>query len=122
MGPDYIITVRRGPSTSYAPVRTRCETDPELLRLGVDYVLYELLAFVIDNYLEVIRRLQEAADAIDGRIEEGRFERMDIRRLYALRRELVKMRRITAPDGRDLRPPAGARGSGTRRGGASVPL
>lgn len=97
MGPDYIITVRRGPSTSYAPVRTRCETDPDQLRLGVDYVLYELLSFVVDNYLTVIRRLQDAADSIDKRIETGRVERSDIHRLYALRRELVKMRRITAP-------------------------
>jgi magnesium transporter len=97
VGPDYIITVRRGPSTSYVPVRSRCEADPDLLRLGVDYVLYELLSFVIDNYLGVIGKLQEAADAIDTRIEAGRHERMDIRRLYALRRELVKMRRITAP-------------------------
>ena len=97
MGPDYIITVRRGPSTSYAPVRSRCEADPDLLRLGVDYVLYELLTFVIDNYALAIARLQDAGDAIDERIEAGQFERGDIHKLYALRRELVRMRRITAP-------------------------
>ena len=60
MGPDYIITVRRGPSKSYAPVRSRCEADPDLLRLGVDYVLYELLTFVLDNYVLAIENLQEA--------------------------------------------------------------
>lgn len=97
MGPDYIITVRRGPSTSYAPVRARCEAEPELLRYGVDYVLYELLSFVIDNYLAVTDRLRQAADEIDQRIEDGRVEHRDIRHLYALRREMVKMRRITAP-------------------------
>ena len=89
MGPDYIITVRRGPSTSYAPVRSRCEADPDLLRRGIDHVLYELLTFVIDNYALAIARLQDAGDAIDERIEAGQFERGDIHKLYALRRKLV---------------------------------
>ena len=97
LGPDYIITVRRGPSTSYAPVKSRCEADPDLLRLGVDYVLYELMTFVLDHYVAVIAQLQDAGDAIDARIEAGAFERGDIHKLYALRRELVRMRRITAP-------------------------
>ena len=97
LGPDYVITVRRGPSTSYAPVRSRCESDPDLLRLGVDYVLCELMTFVLDHYVAVIAQLQDAGDAIDARIEAGEFERGDIHKLYALRRELVRMRRITAP-------------------------
>ena len=83
MGPDYIITVRRGPSTSFSPVRSRCEADPDMLRLGVDYVLYELVTFVLDNYAIVIGQLQDAGDAIDGRIEAGKFEREDIHKLYA---------------------------------------
>jgi magnesium transporter len=97
MGPDYIITIRRGPSTSFSPVRSRCEADPELLSMGVDYVLYELLSFVIDNYALAIDRLQTRADVIDERIEAGCVAAGDIRQLYALRRELVRMRRITGP-------------------------
>ena len=104
LGPDYLITVRRGPSTSYAPVRSRCESDPDLLRLGVDYVLYELVSFVLNHYVTVIAQLQDASDAIDTRIEAEAFERGGIHKLYALRRELVRMRRITGPtDLRNLR-------------------
>lgn len=97
MGPDYIITIRRGPSASFSPVRARCEAEPELLSMGVDYVLYELLSFVIDEYAVAIDRLQIRADVIDERIEAGRVAAGDIRQLYALRRELVRMRRITGP-------------------------
>jgi len=57
------------------------------------------MTFVVDNYLQVIGKLQVEADAIDERIESGDFNRSDIRRLYALRRELVRMRRVTGPTG-----------------------
>jgi CorA-like Mg2+ transporter protein len=53
-GQGFVISIRHGPSASYAPVRARCESCPRLLRHGEDYVLHAILDFVVDNYLPVV--------------------------------------------------------------------
>jgi magnesium transporter len=97
VGEDYIISVRHGASESYARVRQRCEASPQLLRHGVDYVLHALLDSVVDNYLPVVEAMVEEVDAIEERLLEGRLETRDIERIYELRRELVRLRRVAAP-------------------------
>src|SRR6478672_5458753 len=51
VGEGYLVSVRHGPSTSYAPVRERCESCPRALARGEDYILYAILDFIVDNYL-----------------------------------------------------------------------
>ena len=94
---DYIITVRHGASQSYAKVRQRCEASPKLLTHGVDYVLHALLDYVVDNYLPVVNDAVEEVDAIEERLLQGALDRGDIERIYELRRELVRLRRVAAP-------------------------
>jgi magnesium transporter len=97
VGADYIISVRHGASQSYLPVRTRCEASPKLLAHGVDYVLHALLDFVVDNYMPVVDAAVEEVDAIEERLLQDRIGRADIERIYELRRELVRLRRVSAP-------------------------
>lgn len=97
VGDDYIITVRHGASQSYAKVRQRCESSPKLLTHGVDYVLHALLDYVVDNYLPVVNDAVEEVDAIEERLLQGALGRGDIERIYELRRELVRLRRVAAP-------------------------
>jgi magnesium transporter len=97
VGGDYIISVRQGASQSYAPVRERCEASPKLLAHGVDYVLHALLDFAVDNYLPVVNAAVEEVDAIEERLLQGELSRADIERIYELRRELVRLRRVAAP-------------------------
>ena len=97
VGADYIISVRHGASQSYLPVRTRCEASPRLLAHGVDYVLHALLDYVVDNYMPVVDAAVEEVDAIEERLLQGRIGRADIERIYELRRELVRLRRVSAP-------------------------
>ena len=97
VGEDYIISVRQGASQSYLPVRLRCEASPKLLTHGDDYVLHALLDFVVDNYMPVVAAAVEEVDAIEERLLEARLTRGDIERIYELRRELVRLRRVAAP-------------------------
>ena len=97
VGEDYIISVRHGASQSYLPVRVRCEASPKLLTHGVDYVLHALLDFVVDNYMPVVAAAVEEVDAIEERLLQGQLSRADIERIYELRRELVRLRRVAAP-------------------------
>jgi magnesium transporter len=50
VGEGYIVSVRHGASTSYKPVRERCESCPRALARGEDYILYAILDFIVDNY------------------------------------------------------------------------
>ena len=97
VGTDYIITVRHGASQSYQRVRERCESNPRLLGHGVDYVLHAILDFVVDNYMPVVDAAVEEVDAIEERLLAGNLNRSDIERIYELRRELVRLRRVSAP-------------------------
>src|SRR5690606_12575031 len=49
VGKGYIVSVRHGPSTSYATVREHWESCPHSLAKGEDFVLYAILDFIIDN-------------------------------------------------------------------------
>jgi magnesium transporter len=97
VGEGYIITVRHGASHSFTPVRQRCEAAPNLLKLGVDYVLYAILDFVVDDYLPAIEATQNEVDTIEDRVLSQRLDPRDIERLYELRREVLRLRRVVAP-------------------------
>jgi magnesium transporter len=95
---DYLITVRHGASRSYTMVREHTEACPRLLSHGVDYVLHSLLDFVVDNYQPVIDELHAEVDTIEERLmaRQG-LDENDITRVYDLRRQLMRLRRVVAP-------------------------
>lgn len=97
VGPRYVLTVRQGASMSYAPVRQRCERNPEMMRLGPPYVLYAILDFVVDNYYPVMEGLNEHLKSIEHDIFGNTFRRKTVRHLYDLKQELVGMKLAAAP-------------------------
>jgi magnesium transporter len=97
LGPRYLVTVRHGASLSYAPARTRCEREPELLALGPSYGLYAVLDFVVDNLAPIANEFQEELRDLEKDIFSETFKRETIQRLYELKRELVAMRLAVAP-------------------------
>jgi magnesium transporter len=97
VGPGYVVSVRHGPSLSYADVRTRCESTPKLLARGESFVLYALMDFVVDNYLPIIDTIERQVDEIEDAIFAETSQRADIARIYQLRRELLLMHRVVSP-------------------------
>jgi magnesium transporter len=80
VGRGYVITVRRGSSASYAPVRQRVEAAPEQLAHGEDYVVYAIIDFIVDNYLVAIERLAAEVEAIEEHILDPPLSRRRWRR------------------------------------------
>jgi magnesium transporter len=97
LGKRYLVTVRHGPSLSYAGVRARCEREPELLALGPSYALYAVFDFVVDNFLPIVRTFQDELQALESAVFADEFKRETVERLYNLRRELVRLRLAIAP-------------------------
>ena len=97
VGKGYVITVRHGASISYSSVRERCEDDPKRLSEGEDYILYSILAFIVENYFPVIKILHEEVEAIEDEVLSGSNNRKRIERLHALRRDLLRLRNSITP-------------------------
>jgi magnesium transporter len=97
VGQGYVVSVRHGPSTSYTPVRERCEASPTALSAGEDYILYALLDFIVDNYMPVIEAIQTEVEEIEDCILTTTSSQDQVGRLYQLRRDLLRLRNAAVP-------------------------
>ena len=71
------------------------ESDPDLLRLGSEAVLYAILDAVVDGYAPVVRGLQNDIDEIQTEVFSG--DPQVSRRIYELSREVIEFQRATRP-------------------------
>lgn len=97
VGARYVVSVRHGASQSYRPARAACEAAPHLLEKGTGFVLYALMDFVVDHYFPVAEALEDQLTALEDGIFSGRFDRASTEAIYAIKRDLVELRRAVAP-------------------------
>lgn len=97
VGPQYIVSVRRGAQLGFTDVRRRCEQEPELLQHGPAYVLYALMDNVVDRYFPVIERLSAEIEEVEERIFAGHTTRAQIEALYSLKRKLMTLDHAAQP-------------------------
>jgi magnesium transporter len=96
VGHGYVVSIRHGASTTYASVRERCEGSPTMLAHGEDYVLYAILDFIVDNYMPVLETVNAEVEAIEDHVLEATLNQAEVRRLYVLRRDLLRLRNAAA--------------------------
>ncbi|QEX21328.1 magnesium transporter [Hypericibacter adhaerens] len=97
IGRGYVVTIRHGPSETFAAVRQRCEAAPQMLRKGEDFILYALMDFVVDNYFPIIDAMEAEIEQIEDDIFSNRFTSDDIEKVFGLRRDLVALRHAVQP-------------------------
>lgn len=97
VGPNFIVTVRHGPSVSYANVRSRCESTPHLLSKGQGFVLYALMDFIVDQYFPVVHVLEQDLQVVEDKVFKERPSRTTTEHIYQLKRELLEVKRIISP-------------------------
>ena len=97
VGPNYVLSVRRGSSHGFHDVRTRCEREPELLRNGSGFVLYALMDAVVDRYFPVMDTMENRLETIEEQIFEKDAQRANIEQLYELKREVLRFRHAVSP-------------------------
>jgi magnesium transporter len=97
VGKRFLVSVRHGPSQTYAGVRERCEAHPQRLAMGPGYALYAVMDFVVDNYKPVVEQFSRRLESLEGAIFGDRFDRSAIEQLYKLKRELQLLRGAAAP-------------------------
>ena len=97
VGPRYLVTVRHGASTSYAPARARIEREPELLMHGPGAALYAVLDLVVDNFTPIVDEFSHGLNELEKDIFAEDFRKQTVQRLYDLKRELTRLRMAVAP-------------------------
>jgi magnesium transporter len=101
IGPQFVVSVRRGDACRLAPIRADLETKTDLLANGPWAVAYAVTDRVVDLYVDVAGAVEVDLD----RLEEHVFSRHShgrIQRIYQLKRELVEFRRAVMPLQRPL--------------------
>ena len=68
VGSGYIVSVRHGASTSYAPCASIGRSCPTALAKGEDFILYAILDFIVDNYMPVLETIEDEVDSIEDRV------------------------------------------------------
>jgi magnesium transporter len=95
VGRDFVVTVRHSETPDLAVVRSRMESDPDLLARGPEAILYAIFDAVVDGYAPVVAGLQTDIDEIETEVFRG--EASVSRRIYELSREVVEFQRATRP-------------------------
>lgn len=95
VGPGFVVTVRHGAQPDLGAVRRRMESNPDLMRLGPEAILYAVLDRVVDGYAPVVEGLENDIDEIEAELFRGAANVS--RRIYELSREVVEFERATRP-------------------------
>src|SRR5262245_20079157 len=82
VGPRFVVSVRHGPSLSYAEVRARCEAAPHLLARGPGFVLYAIMDFIVDQYFPIVDVLEDVLAELEEEIFGQAFDRRTTERIY----------------------------------------
>ncbi len=100
VGERYVVTVRHGSQRSYAGLRSRLESSPTQLAKGPGFVLYALMDFLVDQFFPIVAIFEEEVADLEEQLlgdTEERFSRDTLRRIYQLKRDLLRLKRAVAP-------------------------
>jgi magnesium transporter len=95
LGTGYLLTVHDGSlsDSKSAPLRFGVE---HALAKGPDYLFYAIADTIVDGYFPVLDRLGDDIDDLQDRVMETASD-FTLQRLFAMKRELVDLRRATSP-------------------------
>jgi len=97
VGKNYVVSARSHSGQNFLGVRERCEQEPHLLKQGPAFVLYALTDAVVDRYFPILEQLETELESIEERIFAKGAARLNIERLYALKRKVGVLKHAVAP-------------------------
>jgi magnesium transporter len=97
VGPHHLITVRHGSARAHIELRHHLEQAPTHLKHGVDYILHAVLDFIVDGYFPIVEQIEEEVLAMERHALDAFLSRDEVTRIFNLRRELMRFRRILGP-------------------------
>jgi magnesium transporter len=97
VGANYMVSVHKGAIAAVGDTIQRWQQQEEPLGNDAGTLLYQLLDAIVDDYFPVIDQLSERMEAIEERIF-ARFYEAGMQEVFALKHDLIAVRRIAAPE------------------------
>jgi magnesium transporter len=96
LGKSWIVSVHYGPLPGLIENSHLHDRIPLALGRGPDFLLYTLLDLVVDAYFPLLDEIEDEIDSLEDRLL-AKGSAIDINRLLALKRGLVRIRRAVSP-------------------------
>jgi len=96
VGPNYLLTIHDGDSTSINELREHATRNPKILSEGPVALLHRIVDAMVDSYRPEIEKLEDRLDELEKQI----FDRPDprlVRRILEAKRQVAALRRIMTP-------------------------
>lgn len=94
LGPHFLVTVHDGRSRSIRRLAELCPKNDHILREGPAALMHRIVDTMVDNYRPEVDELEEWLDEVETDVFENRLE---IREILALKRDVASLRRVTIP-------------------------
>jgi magnesium transporter len=97
VGANYLVSVHKGEIQAIGQTIKRWQANEEQFSNDAGTLLYELFDTIVDDYFPVIDQLAERVESIEEQIFE-RFREEALQDVFGLKRDLLHVRRIVAPE------------------------
>jgi magnesium transporter len=97
VGANYLVSVHEGAIPAIGQTIKRWQDNKEQFNNDAGTLLYDLFDTIVDDYFPVIDQLAERVESIEEQIFE-RFREEALQDVFALKRDLLHVRRIVAPE------------------------
>ena len=96
-GQGFLVTLRYAPAFDLEQVRRRWEKQGDLVREGGGALLYTLLDEVVDDYFDVVERLEEGSEEIESAVFADEPVADLQERIFLLKKRVLQFRRAVMP-------------------------
>jgi magnesium transporter len=96
VGKNYLVSVHRGPIRQIDETLARWQSPTSPIKNKVGALLYALLDAIVDDYLPLMDSVAERTDDLEDQIFT-KFSDDSIQTIFGLKRELLSLRRMIAP-------------------------
>jgi magnesium transporter len=97
VGAGFLVTLRYPPAFDLTTVRRRWEKQGDLAREGGGALLYALLDEVVDDYFDVVERLEDTSEDIEGEVFADEAVEGVQERIFLLKKRVLQFRRAVLP-------------------------
>ena len=97
VGANYMVSVHQGDIPAIGHTIKRWQSNEEQFGNDAGALLYDLFDTIVDDYFPVIDQLAERVESIEEQIFE-RFREEALQDVFGLKRDLLHVRRIVAPE------------------------
>jgi magnesium transporter len=96
--PTTLVTVRKDDGFDIGRVVARWDTNADLAKSGVGFLLHGLLDFVVDSHIDAVQLLDERIEQMEEALFDDDVDLRPLqRRSYGLRRSLMGLRKVAGP-------------------------